>query len=223
MTRTARRIVTATAAIALVIAPATGIASAHDRGNNGHGGGAGLGRLDDSLSSNTALVSAIRAARDAYRASVQKAGADLRTTLGPVRTAIDAATVTQRAAVKTAADQLRAAKQAGTDTTSAKAALDSAWSAYKAALASAKAGRQSTIDAALATYKNALAAARTTYQAAINAAFAANAPGTTPPAWLLEPAPGKKGHGMENWATGGMNRPDDKGMHGRHLGMHGHR
>ena len=203
-TRTTRRIVTATAAIALMAsAPGfIGVASAHDHGGNGSGGRDGL---TSEQSANPEFAMAIQTARTTYKDATKAVKDQFRTDIAGVRTAIETATATQKAAVKTAHDAYENARDANpaVDTTAQKAALDAAITAYKDALNTAKTAQQAVVTAAADKAKATLATALTTYQTSITEAFATYAAGTTVPPGLLTPG-WAHGLGDGKWLNHGL-------------------
>jgi hypothetical protein len=181
MKRTALRVATALAAVALVLP--TSIAQADDRPADARGWG-----LSSELQANTPLVEALRAAREEYRTAVLGAKTQLRTTLESVRQQVSSATADAKANLKAAGDAYTVADGRSTaDAERLRAAYAAAAKAYRDALATARASTQRDFDTALAQAKSTLSSARSLYIGRVKAAFQQFAGGQAAPATLLEP------------------------------------
>lgn len=223
--RTARRVLTATAALGLVAtAPGfVGIASANDNGSgpSSHSSSAAISTLSP------ALQTAVKTARTAYFAAVEKAKSDFKAALVPIRAKIQ----TDTAAQLKAAQDARSAYMNAVSTNQPQATLDTLKAAYLAAvqtyrtaLQAAITAAQPAIDTARSTALKAIADAGTAYTKAITDAFAAQVPPVAVPAGLLLP-PGKGHGGNGHLGLGGGNGlhlgHDGLGL-GRHGGGNGH-
>ena len=157
MNRTALRVLTGIAAVAIaVMSPAAlGSALADDRPIDTRTWG-----LSTTLAENTPLVTAIASARDDFRSSSIAARTAWRTAMQGIRAQALADAASAR--TTTAADY--------------RAALERAWVRY---------GDQ--VDTATAAARSSLLTARAVYTAAVNAAFTQYAPDTTVPRAVLEP------------------------------------
>ena len=157
MNRTALRVLTGIAAVAVaVMSPAAlGSALADDRPIDTRTWG-----LSTTLTENTPLVTAIASARDDFRASSIAARTAWRTAMQGIRAQALADAASAR--TTTAADY--------------RAALERAWVRY---------GDQ--VDTATAAARSSLLTARAVYTAAVNAAFTQYAPDATVPRAVLEP------------------------------------
>jgi hypothetical protein len=188
-TRTARRLITLSASVALIAtAPGlVGVASATDN----PAPSATASHVQVTLSPE--LVKAIQIARDAYKTTTRSAKDTYKVAKKAMHTAIEASLATQHDALKVAHDALKAAHDAGTDTPEQRAAYEVLKAAYETAKDTAKVEWLKTNADPKIALNTAIEAARATYTAAVKAAFATYAPTATIPAGLLE-APGK-GHG----------------------------
>jgi hypothetical protein len=202
MNRTALRLVTAAAALALgLTAPgALGIAAADDRPTDARTWG-----LSSELQQNAELVAALERAREDYRATVVSARTTFRTVLQGVQDGIADATASQRAVARTAGDAYRAALE-GRDTDDIdelKAEFASAWNAYRDALLAARAAARPAIDTATGSAKASLMTARSIFTRAVADAFAEHAPGVNVPRLLQDPS-AWMGLGDSRWLVQGL-------------------
>lgn len=157
MNRTALRVLTGIAALAVAVASpaALGSALADDRPVDTRTWG-----LSTTLAGNTPLVAAIASARDDFRASSVAARTAWRTAMQGIRAEVLADAASAR--TTNAADY--------------RAALERAWVRY---------GDQ--VDTATAAARSSLLTARAIYANAVTAAFAQHAPDATVPRGVLEP------------------------------------
>lgn len=157
MNRTALRVLTGIAAMAVaVVSPAAlGSAIADDRPLDARTWG-----LSSTQAENVPLVTAIESARDDFRDASIAARTAWRTAMQGIRAEVLADAASAR--TTTAADY--------------RAALERAWARY---------GDQ--VDTATAAARSSLLTARALYTSAVNAAFAQYAPGSTVPRAVLEP------------------------------------
>jgi hypothetical protein len=209
MTRKTHRFITATASVAVLacMPGLTGIASAHDFGT----------RSDDSGSISQVTLSpaqqaAVANARDAYFASTEATRVTLKTALDGFRAAVTSQTSVQRDAANTAFEAYRTAKDADLDTTTLKAAWESAYKTYQAALEVAKSAYDVQVTAAKTAANAATDAVGVVYVKAITDAF----PGQTVPAGLLElPRSASSHHSSSNCdANGNSTGQRDFGRNG---------
>ena len=204
--RTARRIVTLSATVALVAtAPGlVGIASANDTPSPT------VGATHAQLTLAPALITAIQDARNAFKTTARAASDTYRTAKAAIRAAMDADTsLTQLHAAKDAARQaLELALKAGTGTPALQTAYDNARTAYEAA----KAPYRTQEDVARNNLRMAVDAAKAVYVAAVKAAFATYAPTAAIPANLLEVS--GKHHG---YAFGHLNAMPTTSHAGGHM------
>lgn len=202
MNRTALRLVTAAAALALgLTAPgAFGIAAADDRTIDARSWG-----LGSELQQNAELVAALDTAREDYRASAVAARASYRTVLQGVQERITATTASQRAAARTAGDAYRAVLEgrATGDLADLKSQFASAWNAYRDALLAARAAARPAMDTAAAAAKASLMTARSIYTKAVTDAFVEHAPGVSVPRLLQDPS-AWMGLGDSRWLVQGI-------------------
>lgn len=202
MNRTALRVVTAAAALALgVTAPGViGIAAADDRPADVRSWG-----LSSDLQQNDPLVAALQSAREDYRAAALSARSTFRTVIEGVQEDITERTASQRSAARTAGDAYRAVVegQATGDAAALRAKFASAWNAYRDDLAAATAAARPAMDTAAGSAKASLMAARSIYSAAVNAAFAKHARAATVPRLLQDPS-AWLGIGDSRWLVQGM-------------------
>ena len=157
MNRTALRLLTGIAAVAVaVVSPAAvGSALADDRPVDTRTWG-----LTSALAENAPLVTAIASARDDFRVSSIAARTAWRTAMQGIRDEVLAEAASARTG--TAADY--------------RAALERAWARY---------GDQ--VDTATAAARSSLLTARSVYTSAVTVAFAKYAPGVAVPRAVLEP------------------------------------
>jgi len=157
MNRTALRVLTGIAALAVaVVSPAAlGSALADDRPVDTRTWG-----LSSTLADNEPLVTAIASARDDFRVASIAARTAWRTAMQGIRDEVLAEVASAR--TSTASDY--------------RAALERAWARY---------GDQ--VDTAAAAARSSLLTARSVYTSAITAAFAKYAPGASVPRAVLEP------------------------------------
>ncbi len=178
--RTARRLVSIAASVAIFSMAPAGIAMASD---NDHGGrdsesssssrGPGQGQLTD------AQREAVNTARQAYFTSVQKIRSTFTTTIESGRAALKAELAPFDAARNAAQTAYVNAIKAHADravVADLKAKYAAASAAFRTALNSVKDKYQAQFDAAATAAKSALAAAATTYSNAITGAFAPQSP-----------------------------------------------
>lgn len=157
MNRTALRVLTGIAALAVaVVSPAAvGSALADDRPVDARAWG-----LSSAQAENVPLVTAVTSARDDFRVASIAARTAWRTAMQGIRADVLAEAASAR--TTTAADY--------------RAALERAWARY---------GDQ--VDTATAAARSSLLTARAVYTSAVTAAFTQYAPGTTVPRAVLEP------------------------------------
>ncbi len=198
-TRT-RRLLTGVAAAALIVSTPGFVSVAAAHPHDGKGGRAGL---SSEITSNTELVTAIKDARQSYKAEVKAVKTAYRDDTAGARDAVAAATQTQRDALTAARDAYRTARRSGSDTTAARDALRSAAKNLRDAVIAARADQMDVFDAAGATAKTALAAALATYQGSIRAAFEGT--GVEIPERLLTPR-FKHGKDAGRWIGHGIGR-----------------
>lgn len=202
MNRTALRVVTAAAALLLGITSpgAVGVAAADDRPIDARSWG-----LSSELQQNVALITALQAAREDYRASALSARATFRTVLQGAQERITQSTTSQRAAARAAGDAYRAVLdgQATGNLADLKSDFASAWNAFRDALVAARAAARPDMDTAAGSAKASLMTARSIYTAAVNSAFATHARGASVPRLLQDPSVWL-GLGDSRWLIQGM-------------------
>jgi hypothetical protein len=202
-TRTARRLITLSASVALIAtAPGlVGIASANDNPSPSSTSTATHVTLSPEL------VKAVQDARSTFKTTVRSALDTYRTAKDAIRTAMaaDTALTSLHVAKDAAKDVLHQAREAGTDTTGLQAAYDTAKTAYEAA----KAPYKALEDAPKAALKTAVDAAKVAYVDTVTKALAAA--GMTVPANLLEVS--GKHHG---YAFGHLNMKPGNSSSGVH-------
>ena len=204
-TRTARRLITLGASAALIItAPGfVGVAMAHDTPSP---------RPSSSTAQVTltpALVTAIQAARDAFKVAARAAMDTYRNAKTAIRA--DMTADTSLAALHSAKDAARQALELAVKSGTSTPALQTAYDNAKAAYEAAKAPYKVREDAAQNSLKVAIDAAKVAYVAAVKTAFATIAPGMVVPANLLEVS--DRHHGF---AFGHLNAKHDNGSRGEH-------
>ena len=208
-TRTARRIITLSASIALIAtAPGlVGVASANDTPSPT------VPASNAQMTLSPALVTAIQDARNAFKASARTSMDVYRTAKTAIHTAMEAdANLASLHSAKDAAKQaLRLAFAAGTSTPALQAAYDNAKGAYDIARATYAAQE----DAARTALQASVDAAKVIYVAAVRAAFTTYAPTVAVPANLLEVS--GRHHGF---AFGHLDMKPGNGHAGGHAKLH---
>jgi hypothetical protein len=189
-TRTARRIITLSASVALIAAAPglVGVASATDTPSPSPSAS------NAPLTVSPDLIKAIQSARDTYRTTTHAAKDAYKAAKKSMHVAIERTLLAQHDALKASHDALRIAYATNaTNSPELRAAYETLKTAYEAAKHTAMAKWITDNGDARAALKTAIDAAQVIYSDAVKAAFKAWAPNMTIPAGLLE-APGK-GHG----------------------------
>jgi hypothetical protein len=219
-TRTARRIITLSASVALIAAAPglVGVASATDTPSPSPSAS------NAPLTVSPELIKAIQSARDAYRTTTHAAKDVYKAENGVMRDAIKSLLQTQHDALKASHDALRIAHASNTETPQMRSDYEALKNAYETAKDAATATWLANNKDPRVALKSAIDAARTTYSTAVTTAFATYAPTMKIPAGLLE-APGKGhgyafGHLKQNVANGHRaTHPNQAASMGR-LGTH---